>query len=170
MALIDLINKNYKTNDQFITCFSSNFIHTIILGSWLNLNFYEINYSNAEISQTFLKIVDNLNLPMMNLEKGISIEESENLYFTVKEYKKAVGKFWRPIKLPLPTDTRFREDLIWMIRYHTYTKSYFQEDTEEGKKDYDKKRSEAIKTASKWKDLLEGFVIANITSKINFKK
>ncbi len=166
LSTVDLIYKNYKTNDQFITCFSSNFINVIILGSWIKLNFYEINYSTGEISQIFLKLIENINLPSLNLDKGISIQESENVFFTLKEYKNAIGKFWENIKLPLPTDTRFREDLIWLIRYYAYTENYYIEESEEGKKDFDKKRNEALKSASKWKDLLEGYVLANIISKM----
>jgi len=170
LSTVELIYKNYKTNDQFITCFSSNFINVIILGSWIKLNFYEINYSTGEISQIFLKLIEDINLPAMNFEQGISIQESENVFFSLKEYKNAIGKFWENIKLPLPTDTRFREDLIWLIRYYAYTENYFIEDSEEGKKDFEKKRIEALKSASRWKDLLEGYVLANIISKLNSQK
>ena len=77
-----------------------------------------------------------------------------------------MGKFWAPLMYPLPSDTSFREDLIWLIRYYSNSKTIFLESSEDVKKDLDKRRNEALKSAAKWKDLLEGFVLANICSKI----
>ena len=163
------MHRNIKTNDGFVSCFNSNFVSIIIFGSWVKLNFFEVNLSNCEIYQNFLLPITNFRPPVISLENGIMIQNTENQFFGLKEYKKSIGKFWEPVILPLPTDTRFREDLIWLLRYYSNSKSSFAETSEDIKKEYDKKRNEAIKSASKWKDLLEGFVLSNISSKIDVK-
>ena len=56
------MHRNIKTNDGFVSCFNSNFVSIIIFGSWVKLNFFEVNLSNCEISENLNDIINELNM------------------------------------------------------------------------------------------------------------
>jgi hypothetical protein len=180
LKVVNYMNKVSKT-DTFITCFSLNFIYKIFFGSWADLNFFEINYNNMELIPLYLKYnlptIKAIPISEMNLKMAFRLTYVDFHFFDTLTILYG-DKQWKAVADPLINDTRFREDLLWLLRYHQLSeqvalltnnpenKPKNKEKTEE----LDIKIFEAFLNASKWRDLIETYHLVNISSIINPSK
>lgn len=139
------------------------FVESAFMGSWLDLIFYQINCSERKN----VKLLQFKNLiTLNNTNEKVNFKLEKNCFLHNKDYVDLFGKeMWEKIKIPIPSDTRYREDLIWLIRYFRYFKSSGKEIG--NKSELDKDKQEALKLAARWKELLEGFTYLFIKKKIS---
>lgn len=160
-------------NSDFVTSFSEGFIDKILIGSWVRMNFYEVNLNNNdELSEYYLQF----DHETMKANSHSKYNKKNGIYLTWDnfEFYKTLKKqyredCWRYIKNPLPTDTRYREDFLWLLRYFQIigrTEGYGDKPQDE----LEKLRIEAIINAGKWKDLLDVYVYSNISKNLNVPK
>jgi hypothetical protein len=154
---------------SFITCFSLNFIYKVIIGSWCNLNFYEISYTTNELAPIYLKFDINYIQPMpvskLNLKAGLKLVY-ENFHF-FNNMKEVYGEnLWQHVRMPLPMDTRYREDLLWLRNFHKLHEED-EDNSQKRQEELEKLKMEAFVNATKWKELIEGYSFHNISSKLN---
>jgi len=155
---------------EFVTSFSEGFIDKMLIGSWVRMNFFEVNLNNNdELSEYYLQFDQDImkakSNSKYNRKNGIFLPW-DNFEF-LKTLKKIYREDnWQYVKNPLPTDTRFREDYLWLLRFFQIMGKYegyadkYQEELENLK-------IEAIINSGKWKDLLDIYVYNNISKVIN---
>ena len=156
---------------KFVGSFNMHFIYKIYIGSWVSLNFLEINYNNNEMCEFYVKykmgIVNARPLSNFNTKsKKLEARYFDNDFFRL--YKEIFGKLWKPVKNPLITDTRFREDLLWLMRYYEILENYPEDEKYSNKLDeYENIKLTAFLNAGKWKELLETFSRIKISKRLN---
>jgi hypothetical protein len=166
------ISRLSKTN-AFISSFNIHFIYKLYIGSWANLNFFEIIYQGNEMNEFYIKYkMDQVNarpISDFNSKKGLQIAIDDNNFFG--KYRSMYGNLWKPVQNPLITDTRYREDLLWLMRFYEIVEKFPENESNPDKLDsYDKVRLEAFLNAGKWKEVLEAYTYLNISKKINPKE
>lgn len=159
-----------STSSAFISSFNMHFIYKLYIGSWANLNFFEISYQGNEMNEFYIKykmgLVNARPISDFNLKKALKIVIDDNNFFG--KYKGLYGSLWSPVLNPLVTDTRYREDLLWLIRFYEIVEKYPENEVDPDKLDlYDKIRLEAFLNAGKWKEVLEAHTYLNISKKLN---
>jgi hypothetical protein len=150
----------------FANYFSPSFVRKILCGSWVNLNFFEISYNNNinnEMLPVYLKFdKDAVRVhpsSRFNEKKGFRMLIDDFKYYTV--FHRVFENLWDPIDKPLINDTRYREDLLWLLRYTQQVKNKVNDNTS---------RIEAFINSSKYKELLDTYVLHNISLQINKSK
>jgi len=161
-----------STSSAFISSFNMHFIYKLYVGSWAHLNFFEIAYQGNEMNEFYIKykmgVVNARPISVFNLKKGLKVEIENNNFFG--KYKSLYGKLWKSVQNPLITDTRYREDLLWLNRFYEIVEKYPENERDPDLLDlYDKLRLEAFLNAGKWKEILEAYNYLNISNKINVK-
>ncbi len=160
----------FASSKTFISNFNMHFIYKLYIGSWAFLNFFEIAYQGNEMNEFYIKFkmgqVNARPISEFNSKSGLNIKFEDNNFFM--KYKSLFGKLWKPIKNPLLTDTRYREDLLWLIRFYEIVEKYPENENDSEKLDaYEKIRLESFLNAGKWKEILEAYTYVNISRKIN---
>jgi hypothetical protein len=163
LKLVEELELNYKK--LFLKLISNKektFPTSIFIGSWLDLIFFKYECSTTKN----VKLLQFKNLLSFSSEKEkINLKIEKNCFLHNKDYVELFGKeMWEKVKIPIPLDTRYREDLIWLIRYFRYFKSSGKELNRNAELDH--KKQEALKLATRWKELLEGFTLIFIKKKI----
>lgn len=159
-----------STSSAFISSFNMHFIYKLYVGSWAHLNFFEIAYQGNEMNEFYIRYkmgqVNARPISDFNLKKGLRILIDDNNFFC--KYRTLYGKLWKAELKPLVTDTRYREDLLWLMRFYEIVDKYPENERDPDKLDlYDKVRLEAFLNAGKWKEVLEAFTYLNISKKLN---
>ncbi len=190
IKLCQFLSRITKKNN-FITCFADSFIFKIFIGSIVYLNFFEINH-NVTQKHTLVGYYLHFNNKIVqrpvsyyNKEKEIMIIFDDYRFFR-KPKRLFEEDLWKVATNPLTTDTRYREDLLWLLRYHQlmmvdlgFNKEENAENVEktakqkaeefEAKDELERKRSEACVNAGRWKEVLELYTTFNISVKLNKK-
>ena len=159
-----------SSSNGFISSFNMHFIYKLYVGSWAYLNFFEIAYQGNEMNEFYIKYkmgqVNARPISEFNQKKGLKVSIDDNNFFG--KYKTLYGKLWKPVMKPLITDTRYREDLLWLIRFYELAENYPVKERDPDKLDlFDKIRMETFLNAGKWKEILEAYTYLNISKKIN---
>jgi hypothetical protein len=131
-----------------------------IVGSWLELNFLSIDLQTKMVSLIQFKEVVKID-PVKYDDKKIDLaaDNIKNNFLHNQDYVDAFGKeIWEKVKIPVTSDTRYREDLIWLFRYFKLIKSVAKE-SGASKLEMERVKLEALKLATRWKQLLEGYVL-----------
>jgi hypothetical protein len=156
---------------KFVGSFNMHFIYKIYVGSWVHLNFFEISYHTNEMCEFYVKYkmgyVHARPLSDFNKKKNkLCVAWFDNNFFRI--YNEIYGKLWKTVKNPLVTDTRFREDLLWLMRFYEIVNDYPENETNPNKLDeYENIRLTAFLNAGKWKELLETFSRIKISKRLN---
>jgi hypothetical protein len=165
LKLISFMNKTIK-NSTFANHFSPSFVRKILCGSWVNLNFFEINY-NSNINNEMLPIFLKFDKEATRVHPSSRFNEKKGLRIVVDDFKfyavfhRIFEKLWDPISKPLINDTRYREDLLWLIRYNKQIKN---------KSTDNDGRLKTFINSNKYKELLETYVYHNISLPLNKNK
>jgi hypothetical protein len=69
------------------------------------------------------------------------------------------NRLWKKVRLPLPSDSRFREDLIWTIRALYYSSKALRGATGNDLKEFLTDQKEAQTMATSWKLLIQGYLM-----------
>jgi len=165
------ISKLSRTS-AFISSFNMHFIYKLYIGSWAHLNFFEIAYQGNEMNEFFIRYkmgqVSARPISDFNLKKGLNILIEHNNFF--EKYRGLYGTLWKPVMNPLVTDTRYREDLLWLMRFYEIVNKFPENNKLTPGHDqldlYEKIRLEAFLNAGKWKEVLETFTHLNISKKL----
>jgi hypothetical protein len=191
--IVDFLNvchfmARVSKKSSFITCFADSFIFKIFIGSFAGLNFFEINHNvttQHSLNAFFLlfdaKEIKSRPFSDYNPKAGIMLRFDDYRFF--KNPKKLYTEdFWKPVKTPLNTDTRFREDVLWLMRYHQLMAIAIKKPVYDDKQNTDKlnadmeayeelekKRLDAFINAGRWRELLEAYTSTRISKRINEK-
>lgn len=157
-------------SSAFISSFNMHFIYKLYIGSWAHLNFFEIAYQGNEMNEFYIKYrmgqVNARPISDFNLKKGLKISIYDNNF--LGKYKELFGRLWKPVMNPLITDTRYREDLLWLLRFYEIVEYYPENERDLEKLDlYEQIRLEAFLNAGKWKEILEAYTYINISRRMN---
>ena len=157
-------------NRKFVASFNMHFIYKIYVGSWVHLNFFEISYQTNEMCEFYIRykmgLVNARPLSDFNPKNGLKVEMFNNNFF--KRYREMFGSLWKPVDKPMVTDTRYREDLLWLMRFYEITDNFPEGEKDPEKLDeYENIRLNAFLNAGKWKELLETFTRIKISKRLN---
>jgi hypothetical protein len=169
LKLVEDFELNYKK--LFLKLISTKekiFPTSVFIGSWLDLIFFKYDC----LTTKNVKLLQFKNSLSFSTEKEkINLKIEKNCFLHNKDYVELFGKeMWEKVKIPIPLDTRYREDLIWLIRYFRYFKSSGKETVLNNNNinlELDNKKQEALKLATRWKELLEGYNFIFIKKKIS---
>ena len=158
---------------EFMLAFPEGYVNKVFMGSWIKMNYYEVDLNKDDELSEYYLIFDSNSMKLQshsvyNKKKALNMPWDNFEFFkTLKNIYKEDN--WQYVKNPLPCDTRYREDFLWLLRFYQIigrTAGYKEKREEE----LNSLRLEAIINAGKWKDLLDVYVFYNISKRINQTK
>ena len=150
LKFLNVIRGNYlyfllKTSDQGP-------IKNLFVGSWLDLYFFDFNLKMKTLN--FLQFKPFVKFESIKFDSNQALIDYKSLNNNFLKHLK--NELWDKVKIPICSDTRYREDLIWVYRYFKFLISS-QKELGGALAEIEKNMQEALKYAVRWKEILEGY-------------
>jgi hypothetical protein len=134
------------------------------------MNFYQIEFDSLELSNFFLKPdlkhIKQRPKSQFNNKKNMTIVYDDFHFY--KKLKNVYGELWKAVKNPMITDTRYREDFLWLLRYYQLLSS--PEGDDQNADEFNAMITDALCNANIYKENLETYVRLNIAQRVNVLK
>ena len=127
-------------------------IKNLFVGSWLDLYFFDFNLKMKTLN--FLQFKPFVKFESIKFDSNQALIDYKSLNNNFLKHLK--NELWDKVKIPICSDTRYREDLIWVYRYFKFLISS-QKELGGALAEIEKNMQEALKYAVRWKEILEGY-------------